>query len=364
MTVHLTGAGSTDADGHPLTYSWSLLAVPPNSTAVLSNATTVSPTFVPDLPGRYVVRLIAYDGREYGLPDVATFATADATRFVAMGDTGTGEPGQYEGAAVLRDTCTRSGCDFVTLLGDNIYESGVSSVTDEKFNTRFELPYAEVSAPFYVVLGNHDYGNGGIGDEFFKGQFQVDYTAVSTKWRMPASYYRFTAGDIEFFGLDTNMQMYGQDAQQRVDVDGWLDTSTARWKIALGHHPYRSNGSHGNAGAYNGTSGIPVTSGDGVKSFMEDVVCGRADLLLSGHDHNLQWLQPNGTCTGTELIVSGSGANPKSLRSALTPNYNQTFFQAPKLGFVYLVVTANQLTAEFVGPGGQTLFVRTLTKAP
>jgi hypothetical protein len=30
---------------------------------------------------------------------------------------------------------------------------------------------------------------------------------------------------------------------------------------------------------------------------------------------------------------------------------------------VYLVVTSGQLTVEFVGPGGGTLFVKTITKA-
>jgi hypothetical protein len=160
------------------------------------------------------------------------------------------------------------------------------------------------------------------------------------------------------------MQMYGQDAQQRVDVLAWLNESSSPWKIALGHHPYRSNGPHGNAGSYNNTSGVPVTSGDGVKSFMEDVVCGRADLMLSGHDHSLQWLQPNGTCVGTELIVSGAGSSPSGVRNPSAPNYNEVFLQSAQLGFVYIVVTAQQLTAEFIGAQGQTLYARTITKTP
>ena len=59
--VSLNGSGSSDADGQPLTYSWSFTSKPAGSTATLSNATAVSPTFVADLPGTYVVQLIVND---------------------------------------------------------------------------------------------------------------------------------------------------------------------------------------------------------------------------------------------------------------------------------------------------------------
>jgi tartrate-resistant acid phosphatase type 5 len=359
--IQLDARGSTDADGDDLTYVWTLLARPAASNSSLSDPVHPTPTLVLDLPGQYVLQLIVHDGMEPSEFDVVTITTG-AVRLAALGDTGTGDAGQYQGAAALNTKCARSGCAFAVLLGDNIYSSGVSSVTDEQFNTKFELPYAQIDLPFYAVLGNHDYGGGGAGTQFYKGQFQVDYSTVSAKWRMPAAYYRLAVGDVEFFGLDTNMQLYGQDQQQRADIAEWLQQSTASWRIAFGHHPYRSNGSHGNAGAYNRQDGVP--DGALVKSFMDDIVCGRADLLLSGHDHNLQWLQPDGTCAGTELIVSGAGAYPKALRSPTTEGYNATYFQAAKLGFVYLVVSTDQLTAQFVGENGEVLYVRTLTKAP
>ena len=359
--IQVDARGSTDPDGDELTYAWTLIARPATSNASLSDPAHSTPTLVLDMPGQYVLQLIVHDGMEPSEFDVVTITTG-AVRLAALGDTGTGDAGQYQGAAALKTKCDRSGCAFAVLLGDNIYSSGVSSVTDAQFNTKFERPYAQIDRPFYAVLGNHDYGGGGAGTQFYKGQFQVDYSTVSAKWRMPAAYYRLAVGDVEFFGLDTNMQLYGQDQQQRADLAVWLQQSTASWKIALGHHPYRSNGSHGNAGAYNRQDGVP--DGALVKSFMDDIVCGSADLLLSGHDHNLQWLQPDGTCVGTELIVSGAGAVPKALRSPATEGYNATYFQAARLGFVYLVATTDQLTVQFVGENGQVVYVRTLTKAP
>ena len=46
--VTLNGSGSSDANGDPLTYSWSLTSRPAGSTATLAGATTAAPTFGAD----------------------------------------------------------------------------------------------------------------------------------------------------------------------------------------------------------------------------------------------------------------------------------------------------------------------------
>lgn len=276
-------------------------------------------------------------------------------RFVAMGNTGKANDGQYAVAAAVAAKCAASGCDFIQLLGSNIFDDGPISATDPQWTTKFEQPYSAIPLPFFAVLGNHDYGGEGAGYEFAKGQFSVDYTAVSTKWKMPATFYRHAVQHTEFYALDTNMQMYSQDAQQRASVLGWLTSSTAKWKIAVGHHSYLSNGGHGNAGTYDGLPFIPISNGATVKKFMEDIVCGRADVYLSAHDHSLQWLQP--TCGGTELIVSGTGASATEL-----PGSNPVHFQSLSLGFVYVTIQDSTLTAEFIDQNGAVLFTRSLTK--
>ncbi len=97
-TVTLDGSGSTDADGDPLTYSW-MLAAPAGSTAVLSDATAVAPTFVADVEGMYTATLIVNDGMDDSAPDSATItaqivvvntppvANAGADQTVNVGDT-------------------------------------------------------------------------------------------------------------------------------------------------------------------------------------------------------------------------------------------------------------------------------------
>jgi len=60
----LNGSGSSDADGDPLTYSWSLITLPSGANAALSGATTASPSFTAARPGTYVISLVVNDGKE------------------------------------------------------------------------------------------------------------------------------------------------------------------------------------------------------------------------------------------------------------------------------------------------------------
>ena len=77
-TVTLNGSGSTDADGNALTYAWSFVTRPAGSGATLVNPTSLSPTFVVDLPGSYTVRLIVNDGTVSSAPDTVTISTTNS----------------------------------------------------------------------------------------------------------------------------------------------------------------------------------------------------------------------------------------------------------------------------------------------
>jgi tartrate-resistant acid phosphatase type 5 len=289
-------------------------------------------------------------------------ANRGLVRFAVIGAQGKGNQGQADVAAAMDAKCAASGCDYVIGVGNNIYDSGAASTSDPGFATMFETPYADVDLPFWLGLGNHDYGGNGTGYDAPRAQVQVDYTAVSPSgnWRMPDQYYRRRDQHVEFFTLDTNAQMFGNDTQQESDVSSWLADSTARWKIALGLHSYRSNGPHGNAGTYDNSPFTPIVNGAGVRDFMEDHICGRADVHFSGFDHSLQWLQQDATnCPGTELIVSGAAASTSTLSSP--PTY-PTHYQSATLGFAYVVIEDGEMTVEFIDTEGTVLFTRTITK--
>ena len=75
--VLLDGSGSFDIENDPLTYQWQFNQLPAGSTAVLSDATVVNPTFVADVAGTYVLQLIVNDGALPSQPSQVT-VTADA----------------------------------------------------------------------------------------------------------------------------------------------------------------------------------------------------------------------------------------------------------------------------------------------
>ena len=78
QTVTLNGSSSSDVDGDPLTYSWSLTSVPAGSQATLNNPAGVSPTFVADVPGTYIAQLLVNDGLVSSAADTVQITTQNS----------------------------------------------------------------------------------------------------------------------------------------------------------------------------------------------------------------------------------------------------------------------------------------------
>ena len=308
-----------------------------------------------------------------GCVDVPT--TGNHITFVVVGDTGKDPAIQQSVAAGMASVCSAEGCDFALLLGDNFYNCGVDPDTgsgpDPLWDSFFNNVYtaSSLDIPFYAIPGNHDYwGKDGNGDCDNSQDFaleragaQVSYTLShypdDTNFNMPwlPSYTMTESHDwIELFPLDTQRIVLGMgdDGSTGTSLQ-WSDTadriasSTASFKIAFGHHPYLSNGSHGNAGSYDNTpfpgicdptTHIPVPyaskkAGTCLKEYMETNVCGKVDLYLSGHDHNLQYIEPVAACGDTAFVVSGSGSQVSSLSGT-----NATYHEAAEAGFFLIKV--------------------------
>lgn len=303
-------------------------------------------------------------------PHACVASQPGVTRFAALGDGGTGDQHQYDVAAALERVCCEIGCDFALYLGDNFYDVGVDSVDDEQFQTKFEQPYAYVHMPFYVVPGNHDYG-GPLGAPYWNVvRHQVEYTQRSDKWTMPAPHYSFDVNNVAFVGMDTNAIMWAETvSEQGIVVERAVARSTA-WTIAFGHHPYISNGQHGDAGYYDTglanpsiDKGLPSPIlGGNMRRFIEDHVCGEVDLYLSGHDHNRQWLPE--TC-GTQFVVTGAAGK-------LTPfepvplgggdRHDNEWQDDTRGGFFWGEIQGDTLRARFYNEAGQLDFERTITR--
>ena len=267
----------------------------------------------------------------------------ESLRFIALGDSGEGNENQLAVARAAEIVCAERGCDFAMLLGDNFYDVGVSSVQDVQFVDKFETVYDGLDMPFYIVLGNHDYGP--LALDWPLGDYQVDYGKVNDKWVMPDFWYTFTSssGSTQFFAMDTPRIMFNhQLEEQRAWMKDEVAASSAPWKIGFAHHPYLSNGQHGNAGNYEGLQSLTIVNGTYVKRFVDDLVCGKVQVYISGHDHNRQVFDP--VC-GTYFLVSGAASKTTGFvnRDDNPPSWGDD--QRP--GFVWAEIEDDVFTAAF-----------------
>lgn len=278
-------------------------------------------------------------------------ARSPSRSLLILGDWGReSAPRQRDVAAQMEIAAAETPCVGVVAVGDNFYEDGVVSVDDPKWNALFETMYTGPHLrplPWYAALGNHDYGGA--------PQAQVDYSAKSDRWRMPARYYKISEAqlglpDTELFVLDTNplvAENYDGDGEMAKNVRtqdaqaqlAWLErelaASQAKYKLVAGHHPIHSGGSlHGDTPDLIRTL-KPVLRRYGVMAY------------LAGHDHDLQHIVRD----GLHCVDSGAGCEARPV-SAI----NGTQFCAAKPGFALLTLTQTGLELQFRDDHGATLY--------
>ena len=141
-------------------------------------------------------------------------------------------------------------------------------------------------------------------------------------------------------------------AQETMVFEAYADAMTQnKWFVVIGHHPYLSNGKHGNAGNYERLPGPYFVSGSAVKRFLDKNVCGKAQLYLSGHDHSLQVFDGNIKGCDTQLIVSGTGASATKLYKR-----NKADFESLELGFFSLDFEKDEVKVKAINDKEEVLF--------
>lgn len=74
--VSLDGSGSRASGNKQLAFNWSFSSMPAGSNSTLSDQTKVAPSFTPDKPGPYVLRLVVNDGTNDSTPASVTITAA------------------------------------------------------------------------------------------------------------------------------------------------------------------------------------------------------------------------------------------------------------------------------------------------
>jgi acid phosphatase len=278
---------------------------------------------------------------------------ADQTlNFVLIGDWGRdGRENQTDVANQMGVTAAAIGSKFVVSVGDNFYENGVTGLDDPYWQNSFERIYtaASLQTPWKVILGNHDY-RGNV-------QAQIDYSAHSTRWQLPARYYQVSetlpdGGKADFFYVDTSpfMSYYigtttdisGQDTNAQL---AWLDhalgASLADWKIVIGHHPI-----------YTALTGKDHDQPDLIARLDPVIRAHGVKIYINGHDHTLQSVDVN----GVTYVTTGAGSETYSPG---TPGRDG--FCSGSHGFMTCALSSSKLDFALVDMAGTTLYSQSVT---
>jgi len=283
-------------------------------------------------------------------------AAPAALPFILVGDWGRG--GHDDQAAVgvqMGKTAAAMKSAFTVSVGDNFYENGVTGLDDPQWQTSFEKIYTAESlqTPWKVILGNHDY-RGNV-------QAQLDYSHVSKRWQLPARYYTETVSlpdgsKAEFFYLDTSpfiknyigskTNISGQDSQAQLDwLDTALGTSTAPWKIVIGHHPIYTALADEKEYDHDQPDLIarlnPVLLKHGIK------------IYICGHDHCLQSVKMD----GVTYVVTGAGSQTYPPAAPIRGG-----FASGAHGFMTARLSGEALSYALVDETGKTLFSETVSR--
>jgi len=277
-----------------------------------------------------------------------------------------------------RDSAT---CDFGVLLGDNIYPSGATFVTDgfndaERFKDILQDPFGNVGDVdkgylTYVTLGNHDWETSRDG-----GFAQIEYLEQAPGFYVDGPFYTAKPasanGDVELFIIDTSMILANLDVREdTLNDDGsegslgvieepdygvqplteaekqqprWLENalgnSTAKWKLVVAHHPIWSS------------SGSKFEQARVLREQLMPALCKYADAYLVGHEHTLEI--HTDTCEATlgqpsekplVQILSGAGAKQRPLNSNFMahqerkyPEHKTLFAEGMLWGFAHMQI--------------------------
>jgi len=223
------------------------------------------------------------------------FISGQNQTFAVIGDFGMGNQAESDVANLVKSWNP----DFIITLGDNNYPDGSASTIDRNIGYdyhQFIKPYtgsygagsSDINR-FWPVPGNHDWRASNL-------QPYRDYFTLPNN----EYYYNLTIGDIEFLMIDSDGNEPDKVSYNSTQGQ-WMKqkalNSTAKWKIAVFHHPaYSSDSKHGSA------------------SFMQwPFEAWGIHAVMSGHAHTYERILRDDNSDGDSLVyfVNGLGGADK-----------------------------------------------------
>jgi hypothetical protein len=251
--------------------------------------------------------------QEITLPNAPT-----SLKFGVIGDSGSGDRGQYDVANQMARFHAKFPFDQVIMLGDNIY--GGQSAQD--LVQKFSLPYKallDAGVKFHASLGNHD--------DPLNRRYPL--------WNMGGElYYTYVSKNVRFFALDSNKI----DQKELAWLENELKNAREDWKICFFHHPLYSDG---------GTHGSAID----VRVVFEPLfVTYGVNVVFAGHDHFYERITPQ---KGIHHFVEGASGQLRK-GDARPSAMNAKSFDRD-MSFMLVEIGGNQLSFQVISRTGETV---------
>jgi len=256
-------------------------------------------------------------------------------KFAVIGDSGRGDQAQHEVARQMIAWRDKFDYDLVLMLGDNIYDRH----TPEDYVAKFEAPYKPLlddGVTFQAAIGNHD------------DPAQIHYEKFNMGGQRYYSFRRFDLslagglqGGARFYALDSR----SLDPGQLEWLSAGLKGSGSHWKIVFFHHPIYTSGRYGSAAR-------------SLRAALEPILIdGEADVVLAGHEHFYERLNPQ---RGILYFISGAAGSLRrgDIRdTGLTASGFDTDYS-----FMLMEASGDELFFQAIARSGETIDAGIITK--
>lgn len=205
--------------------------------------------------------------------------------------------------------------------------------------------------PFAALLGNHDGLIGGA------TRWRAAFAGGSGRKGVPeggltASSWRMDAGTVHFIALDLLWGPEGFGSREKA----WLAEQLAAvpagdFIVVLSHSFFYSSG------YIDEGSGKAWYDHEDMLREVAPLIAGKVDLVVSGHNHYMEWIETDGTAWA---VVGAMGGKPDPVPTYVSPG--SVWFSQGRFGRLVLELTPAGLSAEFQDHRGTSLFQRTITK--
>jgi acid phosphatase len=251
-----------------------------------------------------------------GAPRPGASSPAEAFRFAVKGDWGAGTAAQHSVTARMCEVRKSRPFSIVLTTGDNFYAPDGLATSRTYFRPEICLNVAP-PVTWRAAWGNHDVAG--------------DSTAgVLGSARRT---FRFSAGGVDFFVLDSNAA--ADDAQRRWLEDA-LASSRAAVKIVAFHHPPYTVGAGHLGDARIVRNWVPL-----FRRF-------NVTLVLTGHNHDYE----HSLVDGVDYVVTGGGG------AAVYPCVREAPWNIACMGrhhFLLVEVRGSAVTVTAIAPGGEEI---------